>query len=209
MSDYSALASRGPVADAIAQSWWVMFWGATAVLALVMGLLLYAMFRDPARRPPLRAAAFVFGGGLVFPTVVLTALLIYGTGVGERATAPAADPLRLEVTAHQWWWAVRYPAIGGSPAFVVRDELVIPVGVPVELTLHSADVIHSLWIPRLAGKVDLIPGRTNVHRFEASAPGDYGGQCAELCGVGHTDMKLAVRALPQDAFDAWRAERAQ
>ena len=209
MSDYSALASRGPVADAIAQSGWVMFWGATVVLALVMGLLLYAMFRDPARRAPLRAAAFVFGGGLVFPAVVLTALLIYGTHVGERAIAPSADALRVQVTAHQWWWEVRYPAVDATSAFVVRDELVMPVGRPVELTLHSADVIHSLWIPRLAGKVDLIPGRTNVHRIEASEAGDYGGQCAELCGVGHAGMKLAVRALPPAEFVAWRAEEAR
>lgn len=203
MTNYSALAAKGPVADAIATLWWIMFWGASAVLLLVMALLFYAMFRR--NKPSLRARAFVFGGGLVFPAVTLIALLVYGTGVGERITRMADAPLRVEVTGHQWWWEVRYP---GEPAVVTANELNIPVGVQVELTLHSADVIHSLWIPSLAGKVDLVPGRTNLHRFEASEAGRYGGQCAELCGAQHTRMKLTVVAQPQAEFDAWRAARA-
>lgn len=204
MSSFSALAAKGPVADAIATTWWIMFWGASAVLLLVMALLFYAMFRS--NKPPLRARAFVFGGGLVFPAVTLIALLVYGTGVGERITRAADAPLRVEVTGHQWWWEVRYP---GEPPVVTANELNLPVGVPVELTLHSADVIHSLWIPSLAGKVDLIPGRTNLHRFEASEAGRFGGQCAELCGAQHALMKLTVVAQPQAEFDAWRAARAE
>ena len=203
MSSYSALAAKGPVADAIATTWWIMFWGASAVLVIVMALLFYAMFRQ--RKPSLRTRAFVFGGGLVFPAVTLTALLVYGTQVGDRITQRADAPLRVEVIGHQWWWEVRYP---GEPAVVTANELNIPVGVPVELTLHSADVIHSLWIPSLAGKVDLVPGRTNLHRLEASEAGRYGGQCAELCGAQHALMKLTVVAQPQAEFDAWRAARA-
>ncbi|MEX0900133.1 MAG: cytochrome c oxidase subunit II [Gammaproteobacteria bacterium] len=203
MSNYSALAAKGPVADAIATTWWIMFWGASAVLLLVMALLFYAMYRS--NKPRLRTRAFVFGGGLVFPAVTLAALLIYGTGVGERITRSADSPLRVEVTGHQWWWEVRYP---GEPAVVTANELHVPVGVPVELTLHSSDVIHSLWIPSLAGKVDLIPGRTNLHRFEASEAGRFGGQCAELCGAQHALMKLTIVAQPQAEFDAWRAARA-
>lgn len=185
-----------------------MFWGACAVFVLVMVLLAYAMLRDPARRPRLRAAWFVFGGGLAFPAVVLTALLVYGTGVSERVTAASAQPLHVEVTARQWSWEVHYPAAGGAAAFTVADELHVPVGVPVEVALRSADVIHSLWIPSLAGKVDLVPGRVNVLRFEAADAGVYGGQCAEFCGLLHAQMKLTVVAVPADAFAAWRASQA-
>ena len=80
---------------------------------------------------------------------------------------------------------------------------------PVELTLESADVIHSLWIPSLAGKVDLVPGRTNVLRLEASEPGRFGGHCAEFCGLLHAEMKLTVVAESPDAFAAWRASHTQ
>ena len=202
MTRHSALDSAGPVAAAIEHSWWVMFWGGTAVFMLVMGLLAYAMWRKQERRARLHPAWFVFGGGLAFPAAVLTALLVYGTSISERVTVIADEPLRIAVTARQWWWEVRYPG------FTVADELHIPVGVPVELTLESADVIHSLWIPSLAGKVDLVPGRTNVLRLEASEPGRFGGHCAEFCGLLHAEMKLTVIAEPADAFAAWRASHA-
>lgn len=205
MTRHSALDSAGPVAAAIEQSWWVMFWGFTVVFAVVMSLLAYAMLRDPARRPHLNARWFVFGGGLAFPAVVLTALLVYGTSVSERVTRVAADPLQVEVTARQWWWEVHYPQYG----LTLADELRIPVGVPVEISLRSADVIHSLWIPALAGKVDLVPGRTNVLRLEAAEPGRFGGHCAEFCGLMHAEMKLAVVAEPADAFATWRASHAE
>lgn len=200
MTRHSTLDPGGPVADAIAQTWWVMFWGATAIFIVVMALLAYALAREPAQRPRLDARAFVFGGGLVFPAVVLTALLVYGTRVSDRVTAAAPDPLRIEVTARQWWWEVHYPDYG----LTLADEMRLPVGVPVEIALRSADVIHSLWIPSLAGKVDLVPGRVNMHRLEASQAGRFGGHCAEFCGLLHAEMKLTVIVDEPDAFAAWR-----
>ena len=209
MTRHSALDSAGPVAAAIEHTWWVMFWGGTVVFVLVMLLLWYAMQRDPDARVRVNARWFVFGGGLAFPAIVLTALLVYGTAISERVKLAGAEPLRVEVTARQWWWEVHYPATADTRAFTVADELRIPVGVPVELVLESADVIHSLWIPALAGKVDLVPGRTNHHLIEASEPGRYGGHCAEFCGLLHAEMKLLVIAEPTDAFDAWRDSHTQ
>jgi cytochrome c oxidase subunit II len=204
----SALDPRGPVADAIATTWWVMFSGALGVLAVVMVALFYAMFRRPEARLRLPHIPFLIGAGLVFPTAVLTALLVYGTEVGRRIIQPADDPLVIEVIGHQWWWEVRYPAMADAPEVKTANELRLPVGVPVEFVIASADVIHSFWIPNLGGKVDMIPGRVNTLRLQAAQPGRFRGQCSEFCGAQHARMAFIAIAESQEEFDAWRVRRA-
>jgi len=142
--------------------------------------------------------------------VVLSALLVYGLGLTSHLTQePAAGEMRVRVTGEMWWWRVGYLDGAGREVLQDANELHIPVGRPVVLELDSADVIHSLWIPRLSGKVDMIPGRRNLMRVQADAPGAYGGQCAEYCGGPHALMGLHVVAEDPARFEAWRmAQRA-
>ena len=111
--------------------------------------------------------------------------------------------LRIEVTGEQWWWRVRYLDAQGAPDFETANEIRIPAGRPVLLELKSADVIHSFWVPSLAGKLDMVPGRTNRLRLLASRPGEYRGQCAEYCGGPHAFMALFVVAEEAAQFERW------
>lgn len=207
--EQSALDPRGPVAESIAALWWVLCAGALFILLIVMGVVFYAMFRDPDRRRPVSPTAVLIGAGLVFPTAVLTALLIYGTAVGRAIIRPAEQPLRIEVTGHRWWWEVRYPAAAGRPEVLTANELRLPIGVPIEFTIRSVDVIHSFWIPNLGGKVDMIPGQTNTLRLAATQAGRFRGQCSEFCGIGHSRMSFVAIAEPRSQFDAWLRARAE
>lgn len=202
----STLDAHGPVAGQIATTWWIMAAGALLVLVLVMSLVAHAMRRDPARPPRLRANVLMTAAGIVLPTVVLGALLVHGTGVGRRITQPAADVLRIEVTGRQWWWQVRYPR-DGAQAVHTANELWLPVGVPVEIALTSADVIHSFWIPGLAGKMDMVPGVSNALRLMATKPGRLRLQCAEFCGAQHAHMGMIVTIGSAGEFEAWLQAR--
>lgn len=204
----STLDPQGPAAASIATLWWVMLWGALAILLGVMAALFYAMFRDPERRLRLPHIPFLIGAGLVFPTLGLTALLVYGTDVGRRITQAFDEPLIIHVTGHQWWWEVRYPAASGAPEVITANELRLPVGKPVEFVIESADVVHSFWIPNLGGKVDMIPGRRNTLRLSADRAGRFRAQCSEFCGAQHARMGLWVIAEPAADFAAWRQDRA-
>lgn len=197
----STLAPAGPEAAAIAQSWWVMAAAGTLILALVMALGLWAVLRRHRERSGPRPLLLIVGGGLVFPVVALSALLVYGLVLMEhRAERTAA--LEVQVVAHRWWWEVRYPATHGT-ASVAVNELRIPAGQPVRVHLSSTDVIHSFWVPRLAGKMDVIPGHARSLVIHADAPGRFRGQCAEFCGQQHALMVLWVVAEPPEAFQRW------
>jgi cytochrome c oxidase subunit 2 len=204
----SAVAPGGPVADAIATLWWILAAGAAVILAAVTAAVLYAMFRRPERRLALPQIPFLIGAGLVFPTVTLAALVVYGTAVGRLITTPADDPVVVRVTGHRWWWEVHYPARDGTPEVVTANELHLPAGVPVELEVSSVDVIHSFWIPSLGGKIDMIPGRVNRLRVLAAEAGRFRGQCAEFCGVQHAHMGFVATAQSEAAFAEWLAARA-
>lgn len=191
----SALDAAGPAARDIAQVWNVMAWGAAAILVFMIVLTVYAACRsqDNGRRPP--TALLLIGGGLVFPGVVLLALLGYGWNAGDEQ-APRrgeSDVYRVEVRAHQWWWEIIYPEADHGPRYAV-NRIDVPAGRPVYVTVTSADVIHSFWVPRLGGKIDAIPGRSNTIRLLATEPGTYDGVCAEFCGTGHARMPLQVLA---------------
>jgi cytochrome c oxidase subunit 2 len=113
------------------------------------------------------------------------------------------------VTAHQWWWEAKYASRNPSQNFVTANEIHVPVGVPVLLKLNAGDVIHSFWVPKLSGKMDLIPGQTNLTWVQADAPGVYWGQCAEYCGAQHARMAFQVVAEPMRKFEAWRRAQLQ
>lgn len=203
----STLDPHGPVAAGIARTWWLMAGAAALVLVLVVGLALYATLRDPAGRARLPANALLAGGGVLLPAVLLGALLVHGTALGRRITAQAQAPVRIEVTGHRWWWEVRYPP-GIGPGVVTANELHLPVGLPVEIVLTSTDVIHSFWIPSLAGKLDMVPGMLNTLRLTADRPGRFRLQCAEFCGAQHARMGMWVVAQPAEQFTAWLRGRA-
>lgn len=201
----SALDPRGPEAAAIAQATWIMSAGAAAILALVMALALYAIFRSPDRRRAPSSTTVIVAGGLVLPIVALSALLVYGLAITRELRPGAGHALELEIIAHRWWWEVRYPGTDGGAHVATANELRIPVGRRVSIALRSEDVIHSFWVPVLAGKLDAIPGRVNRMSLRADAAGEFRGQCAEFCGPQHARMALHVVAEPPEAFDRWLA----
>jgi cytochrome c oxidase subunit II len=186
-----------------------MFIAFSLVLLAVSGLWLYAMFREPANGDEAQARRiqnrWIIGGGLVLPLGSITVLLAFGIPAGHSMLPLPPDEgevIEIHVTAHQWWWEVAYPASNIS----LVDELHIPAGRPVDVHLSSADVIHSFWVPRLGGKLDAVPGRTQVLRIQADAPGSYRGQCAEFCGIGHAHMHFTVTAHEPSDFEAWKRE---
>lgn len=205
----SALSPAGPEGAALAEMAWVLFIAAAVIFAAVMALAAVAVF-GRARLGARGQRALIAGGGVVFPLVTLSALIVYSLVRGE-AVQPPPEPgaLRIEVTGEQWWWRVRYLDEQGTPAFETANELRIPAGQPVLLDLRSADVIHSFWVPSLAGKLDVIPGRTNRLRLLASRPGEYRGQCAEYCGGPHALMGLFVVAEEAAAFDLWMRQQSR
>ncbi len=140
----------------------------------------------------------------VIPAVILAAIAFPTVGtIFELANRAPAGSLNVRVVGHQWWWEVEYPGLKVETA----NEIHIPVNRPIYFAITSNDVIHSFWIPRLAGKQDLEPGRTNHLTLEADTPGQYLGQCAEYCGLSHANMRLRVMAQTQADFDAWVAQQ--
>ena len=198
----SALAPHGPEADAILQLTLVMTAGATAILALVVVLAIMAL-RAP--RPWLARPGTIVALGIAFPAVTLLALVVYATLAVPRPYTSEPAAVRVELVGHQWWWEVRYLDANGARDFITANEIHVPAGRPVELALASADVLHSFWVPSLAGKLDLVPGRRNTLVFAANEAGVYRGQCAEYCGGPHAQMALLVVASPPAAFEQWRA----
>jgi cytochrome c oxidase subunit 2 len=147
--------------------------------------------------------------GATTGSVVLLVFLILASVGTDRALAqlPLQDAVHVEVTGHQWWWGVRYDDADPSRIFETANEIRVPVGRPVLLTLRSSDVIHSFWIPSLHGKKDLIPGRTATLALQADRAGTYGGQCAEFCGAQHALMGLVVIAMPPAEYETWAAHQ--
>jgi cytochrome c oxidase subunit 2 len=153
--------------------------------------------------------SFIYIGiGITFP--VLVGFAVWNYYVLASIAGPRTDaPVTIEVTGHQWWWEVRY--LNGDqdhPAFVTANEIHIPLRTPVKVVLHTADVIHSFWVPALSGKMDTIPGQNNTTWLQADQPGIYRGQCTEYCGQQHAHMGFIVTAESQSAFDRWWSEQA-
>jgi len=200
----STLAPAGDAARAIAEIWWVMLAGATFLFLLVMALLAYALLRR-GRGPQLsRPSAFILLGGLLMPTLVLAALLVYGVIASRHVTGMDSAVERIiAVTGHRWFWTFHYLDAQGRTVGESTDVLVMPAQRMIEFRVTSADVIHGFWIPRLGGKIDAIPGRVNTLRLRADAAGSMRGQCAEFCGLDHAHMTFDVHVLDDDAFQHW------
>jgi cytochrome c oxidase subunit 2 len=200
----SVLDPQGPAAASVSELAWLLFLGGGAILVLVAAATAFALWGGPRVRAWLASDRFVVAAGIAFPVVALSALLLHLYAAGHSLDAPTPPALRVEVIGEQWWWRVRYLEPAGAHAFETANEIRLPAGVPVELTLSSADVIHSFWVPSLAGKIDMIPGRANRLVIVASKEGVYRGQCAEYCGGPHALMALHVMAQQADDFQAWR-----
>lgn len=185
-----------PAADQaghIAFVWQVMAWGSLVILLIMLALVFLAI---RARRGQRRAGWLLLGGGVVFPVSVLSGLLAY---TYLAAPGGATPQYHVQVTARQWYWEVSYPdAAEGSHSINVIH---IPRGVPTQIELRATDVIHSFWVPRLGGKMDVIPGRVNRLVYTAEQAGIYRGQCAEYCGPGHAGMHFELIAHEPDDLE--------
>jgi cytochrome c oxidase subunit 2 len=183
-----------------------LYW-ATGVFVLVEGALLYAIFRfrgkpTDAEPPQVHGNTTIEIVWTVIPALILAFIAVPTVrGIFQTNAVPAADALKIEVTGHQWWWEFRYPDLGITTA----NEIHIPVGQTVSLRMGTADVVHSFWPPRFAGKRDVFPNRETRIWFKAEQAGEYPGQCAEFCGIQHGRMAFRVRAQTPEEFQSWVA----
>jgi cytochrome c oxidase subunit 2 len=210
----SALDPQGTGAARIAELWWVMLGFGTVIFLLVVGLVLAALLRgrrgtsttmpdstggDTGRNWP------IFGG-IALPMVVIGIVFGYSIYTLSAIENPQTKPaIKIEIVGRRWWWEVKYLDQGLTTA----NEIHIPVNVPVQVQLQSADVIHSFWVPELHGKMDLIPTRINNLTLEATHVGVYRGQCAEFCGLQHAHMGFMVVVQSKDDFNNWLSAQGQ
>jgi cytochrome c oxidase subunit II len=221
----NSLAPAGEVAREIDGLFWLVLWIAVGVFVLVQGLLIFAMIRFRYRRGRDTPVQVHGNNRLEVMWTVIPALILAGIAVPTVSTifglaARPDDPVEIRVIGHQWWWEFEYMDEG----VVTANEMHIPAGREVLLHLESREtpgglagftadgepipedaipVIHSFWVPRLAGKLDLVPGRVHNLTIHADEPGVYRGQCAEYCGLSHANMRMRVIAeTPQD-YQAW------
>ena len=187
-----------------------------AIFVVVGGLIVFTIWRfrrkpdDDSRQEP----AQVYGSNqievawTVIPILIVFVLIGVSARViaGVENASPPASMLKLRLIGHQWWWEAEYPDYG----FVTANEIHVPVAsgnnTATYLRLESLDVIHSFWVPQLAGKTDLIPNRVNYMWIDPQQPGIYLGNCAEYCGTQHANMLLRVLAQPKADFDRWVAQ---
>ncbi len=200
-------------AHRISVVWWVTMIGAWIGFGIIaFGLLLGWWRRNRPNLPfgggERAATVLVLALGVGVPIVVLSLLFVWADIFVIRATdAPAASStsLTVDVIGHQWWWEVRYP---GTKA-VTANEIHIPIDTRVDIVGTTADVIHSIWVPELNRKIDVLPGRTNRMLWDADRPGVYLGRCSEFCGLQHAHMSILVFAQPRAQFEAWLHKQEQ
>jgi cytochrome c oxidase subunit II len=205
----SALVPGGPLSAQIAQLFWIFVGIASFVYIVVIGFLVFALRRRAGARaalpdsPAARRAVRAVGISVAVTAVILVILALSDFFANRVIAATPQNPLRVRVTAHQWWWEIEY--VDADPTRRVRtaNELHLPVGRPVQLEMTADDVIHSFWAPELNGKKDLLPGYTTTLTLVASRAGDYTAECAEFCGYQHANMRLAVVANESADFGRW------
>lgn len=210
--EMSTLDPAGEAAETLRNLSWGVYGAFLAVAAAVFGLILWPVVRRRRGSFDEHAPVGIGGGepwilvgGFAVPFVVLAGVFVAGLQTMsayplQNGAIPAPE---IVVTGNQWWWRVNY--VAGPPAmqFETANEIHIPVDTLVDIEVRSADVIHSFWVPRLHGKVDLIPGMPNRIRLHAERAGVYRGQCAEFCGAQHAHMSFLVIAQPMDEYAAW------
>jgi cytochrome c oxidase subunit II len=205
--------AAGPAAAPTYRLGWALIALVTAGMIIIAVLLVAAIARrrgppppgEAERLPPDKGGMNWLVIGTSLSSVALFAALVYAMVTLDSVAAPPREPpLTILVTSYDWWWKIDYlDAQNPSSEFVTANEIHIPVGVPVRVELKSADVIHTFWAPQLSGKMEMIPGQTNVQWIQADAPGVYRGQCSQFCGSQHAHMAFEVVAQPQAEFDAW------
>ncbi len=204
----STLDPQGPYAKSIASLAWFIFVVGGLVFVAYTGVIWIASWRRrnarPGSAPGAEAPSLLIPiAGIAIPAILLIGAYAYTSSTAAAIPNTVPGALVVEVVAHQWWWQVQYPEAQVTTA----NEIYIPVGRPVEIHETSSDVVHSLWIPQLGGKMDLIPGRTASMVIQAAQPGTYRGECAEFCGVQHARMDLIVVAVPAAQFAQWLSEQ--
>jgi cytochrome c oxidase subunit II len=215
----STLDGHGPAASRIASlSWWmtIVFLVVTVLMWLLIAWGFLKRRGKLEEHAPISADGgqiWIAIGGLVVPFVVLTVFFVFGLSLLAKFpihgmpvnSGVAMQDMRPEIriTGHQWWWQIDY--LNSEPAleFTTANELHLPLGRSVNIEVITADVMHSLWIPQLHGKVDLIPGVPNYIHIDASKAGTYQGQCAEFCGGPHAQMRILAVVQPPDEYRAW------
>lgn len=208
----SMLDTHGPIADRIGGLSWIMIILGTIIYIGVLLYLAYAGWRhrgyslEEELQRPNQGSGIVLTWGVGFTTVVLVVLFGLNIGtmrannlVGQNPSGGGEEGLVIEVRGWRWWWEIVYPQQG----FETANEIHIPVGRPVTLRLVAKDVIHSFWVPQLAGKLDLVPNQVNELNLLAEQTGEYWGECAEFCGTQHAKMKLLVIVQTEEEFAAW------
>ncbi|MDA1258014.1 MAG: cytochrome c oxidase subunit II [Chloroflexi bacterium] len=205
----STFGTNGPIADTQADLFIFIFWIAAVVFVLVEGALIYSVIRFRRRgNDDGSLPAQIHGNNkleviwTIVPVIILAAIAVPTIITIYDQDGPPSDQgpvLDVTVRAHQWWWEVEYP----GEDVVTANEIHIPVGQWVNFTLHSDDVLHSFWVPKLAGKLDIIPGDVRELAMRADDAGFYFGQCAEFCGEAHAKMRFRVKADEPEEFQAW------
>jgi cytochrome c oxidase subunit 2 len=215
------LSSAGRRADVtLPLTWFVL--AVSLIVCIAIGWLLWmGLRRARGNGGPAETVATLLepaqGSGLRWITLglgltavpLLVSLVWTMAALGQVSGPPRRTGMTIDVTGHQWWWEAVYHGPDPSDTFATANEIHIPVGVPVVVRLHGGDVIHSFWVPQLAGKTDAIPGQQNVAWLQADKPGVYRGQCTEFCGAEHAKMGFEVVAQPLADFERWRVAQLQ
>lgn len=197
----------GPFSQSVTTLSWVLIGLVTLIFIGVCAALWVALYGSAELRARLGGERVVKWFGLIFPAGVLLVLLVWGLLMVRGLTTLQGDELRMRVSGNLYWWRVSYLDASGREIHADANELHIPAGRPVVVEMVSEDVIHSFWVPRLGGKMDMIPGRTNRLKLQADEPGSYGGQCAEFCGGAHALMGFVVVAHAPADWQRWMDDR--
>jgi len=208
----STFSSASAAAERTARLSWLMLALSAAIFVLVCIIMLLAIARRRGSEDAVvgldeRGRGWLLWGGTVMPVAVLSLISVVAVRV-MRDQPAHRDAATVVVTGHQWWWQLDYDLGAGGPRFRTANELHVPVGRPLLLRVTTNDVIHSFWVPSLAGKMDLLPGDTNELRIEARRAGTFTGACAEYCGAQHAHMAIMVIAEDSASFEHWAAAEA-
>lgn len=208
--NHSPLNPASAPTETVNRLWWIMFWMSVAIEVLVAGLVVISLirFRRKAGDPDPRQISGntrIEIAWTIAPALILVVLLVLTLTTMINVSEPKGTTMRVTVTGHQWWWEFDYQGMN----IVTGNEMHIPLDEPVHIDLRSADVIHSFWVPSLAGKRDAIPGHDNTLWISSQKAGTFRGECTEFCGPEHANMNFIVVAQPRAEFDAWVKQQQQ
>lgn len=199
---FSTLDPAGNAAKTISDMFWWLLGGAVVIWIIFVSIEAYAVLVKPGTHDRKKTKLLVIGGGVLFPVIIITFTVIYSLRPLPKLIERAPEgSLTVKVSGLQWWWRVTYE-YQGKPV-ELANEIWLPVGKPVQFILESEDVIHSFWVPSLAGKMDMLPGRKTHLSFTPEKEGEYLGICAEYCGDSHALMRMNVKVVEENKFNQW------